>query len=119
MILHRDRRPLLAMLLVMAFTGVSGLGLVARAMQTGEIFSPASGHAQVIAQGVAALPGEVAWRAVFHSLDPGGATEIPSGEAGFLLVDTGGYLSTTRAYRLCWPRRRPSSVMTRRRGWFR
>jgi hypothetical protein len=92
MTLHRDRRPLLAILLVMALTGISGLGPVARAIQAGEIFSPASGHAQVIAQGVAALPGETAWRAVFHSLDPGSASEIAPGEAGFLLVDTGGVL---------------------------
>jgi hypothetical protein len=68
------------------------LGFVARALQTGEIFSPASGHAQVIAQGVASLPEEMAWRTVFHSLEPGSAAEIPAGEAGFLLVDTGGVL---------------------------
>ena len=92
MTVGRDRRLLLALALVIALTGIPALGIVARALQTGEIFSPASGHAQVIAQGVASLPEEMAWRAVFHSLEPGGAAEIPAGDAGFLLVDTGGVL---------------------------
>jgi hypothetical protein len=64
--------------------------VVTRALQTGEVFSPASGHAQVIAQGVGSLSGDVAWRAVFHSVDPGSTAEIPSGGPGFILVDTGG-----------------------------
>jgi hypothetical protein len=81
---------LIALVFVIAVTGLPGLGIVARALQAVEIFSPASGHAQVIAQGLASLSGETAWRTVFHSLEPGSAAEIPAGDAGFLLVDTGG-----------------------------
>jgi hypothetical protein len=65
---------------------------VARALQSGEIFSPASGHAQVIAQGVASVPDEAAWRVVFHSIDPGSAAELATGGSGFILVDTGGVI---------------------------
>ena len=89
---RRDRRTLFVFVLVVALAGLPGMSLGVRALQTGEIFSPASGHAQVIAQGVASLPGETSWRAVFHSLDPGSAAEVPPGAAGFLLVDTGGVL---------------------------
>ena len=94
----RDRRALFVLVLVMAVAGLPGLSFGVRAFQTGEIFSPAGGHAQVIAQGVASLPDEAAWRAVFHSLEPGSAAEIPTGEAGFLLVDTGGVLSGDGAH---------------------
>jgi hypothetical protein len=76
--------------LACALCSLPALSIVARALQSGEIFSPASGHAQVIAQGVATLPGEAAWRVVFHSIDPGGAAELSAGGPGFVLVDTGG-----------------------------
>ncbi|MGH2616941.1 MAG: hypothetical protein ACRDJC_17040, partial [Thermomicrobiales bacterium] len=89
---RRSRRTLLAIVLVTALCGLPGLGLIARALQTGEIFSPASGHAQVIAQGVTTVPGETVWRTVFHSIDPGSAAELPAGGPGFILVDTGGVL---------------------------
>ncbi len=89
---RRDRRVIFAFALVVALCGFPGLSIVTRALQSGEVFSPASGHAQVIAQGVAALPGETAWRAVFHSIDPGSATDFPSDGPGFILVDTGGVL---------------------------
>jgi hypothetical protein len=92
MIRRRGRRTALALLLVVALGGLPGLAAVTGAFQTGEIFSPASGHAQVIAQGVAALPAEAAWRAVFHSVEPGEETALPAGGPGFLLVDTGGVL---------------------------
>lgn len=92
MSLRRDRRAPVVFVLVMVLAGLPGLSLSGRAFQAGEIFSPASGHAQVIAQGVGSLPEETAWRAVFHSLEPGSAVEIPAGDAGFLLVDTGGVL---------------------------
>lgn len=78
------------MLLIVSLSLSPGLGIVAQALQSGEIFSPASGQAQVIAQGVAALPPQSAWRVVFHSLDPGGSGELPVGGPGFFLVDTGG-----------------------------
>lgn len=93
--IRRSRRhALLALLLVVALAGVPGLSLVTQALQTGEIFSPASGHAEVIAQGVASLPAQVAWRTVFHSVTPGATATLSPGGAGFVLVDTGGVLFT-------------------------
>src|SRR5215216_1981324 len=86
----RGRRIRIALVLVCALCSMPGLTIMARALQSAEIFSPASGHAQVIAQGVAAMPGEAAWRVVFHSIDPGGAADLSAGGPGFILVDTGG-----------------------------
>jgi hypothetical protein len=88
----RGRRIRIALVLACALCSLPGLSIVARALQSGEIFSPASGHAQVIAQGVASMPGEAAWRVVFHSIDPGGAAELAAGGPGFILVDTGGLI---------------------------
>jgi hypothetical protein len=82
----------IALVLACALCSLPGLSLVTRALQSGEIFSPASGHAQVIAQGVASMPDEAAWRVVFHSIDPGGAAELSAGGPGFILVDTGGVI---------------------------
>jgi hypothetical protein len=87
---RRDRRIRIALVLACALCSLPGLSIVARALQSGEIFSPASGHAQVIAQGVATMPDEAAWRVVFHSIDPGSAAELTAGGPGFILVDTGG-----------------------------
>jgi hypothetical protein len=87
---RRGRRIRIALVLACALCSLPGLSLVTRALQSGEIFSPASGHAQVIAQGVATMPDEAAWRVVFHSIDPGGAAELSVGGPGFVLVDTGG-----------------------------
>src|SRR5215217_4196248 len=87
---RRGRRIRIALVLACALCSLPGLSIVARALQSGEIFSPASGHAQVIAQGVATMPHEAAWRVVFHSIDPGVAAELPTGGPGFILVDTGG-----------------------------
>jgi hypothetical protein len=81
------RRTLLALVLIIGLIGLPGL---AKALQSGEVFSPASGHAQVIAQGVAALPPEAAWRTVFHSIAPGASGELGTDSTGFVLVDTGG-----------------------------
>ena len=80
----------IALVFACALCSLPGLSLVTRALQSGEIFSPASGHAQVIAQGVAPMPDEAAWRVVFHSIDPGSAAELSAGGPGFILVDTGG-----------------------------
>src|SRR5687768_129090 len=87
---RRSRRMRIALVLACALCSLPALSLVTRALQSGEIFSPASGHAQVIAQGVASVPDEAAWRVVFHSIDPGGAAELSTGGPGFILVDTGG-----------------------------
>ncbi len=88
----RGRRIRFALVLACALCSLPGLSIIARALQSGEIFSPASGHAQVIAQGVATMPDETAWRVVFHSVDPGGAAELSAGGPGFILVDTGGVI---------------------------
>src|SRR5919107_627958 len=90
----RNRRIRIALVLACALCSLPGLSIVARALQSGEIFSPVSGHAQVIAQGVATMPNEAAWRVVFHSIDPRGAAELSAGGPGFILVDTGGVVVT-------------------------
>ena len=92
MIQRRGRRTLVALILITALGGLPGLSLVTRALQSEEVFSPASGDAQIIAQGVAAVPDEAAWRVVFHSINPGSTAEVPAAGPGFILVDTGGVL---------------------------
>src|SRR5215211_3931636 len=87
---RRARTTRISLVLVCTLCSMPGLTIMARALQSAEIFSPASGHAQVIAQGVAPMPDEAAWRVVFHSIDPGGAAELSAGGPGFILVDTGG-----------------------------
>jgi hypothetical protein len=83
---------LLAPILALALGALPGLILVTKALQASEIFTPASGHAEVIAQGVAALPRDVAWRTVFYSVAPGSTAELAADGPGFVLVDTGGIL---------------------------
>ena len=89
---RRGRRTLIALILILTLAGLPGLSIGTRALQSDEIFSPASGHAQIIAQGVAAVPDEAVWRVVFHSINPGSAPELPAAGPGFILVDTGGVL---------------------------
>jgi len=83
---------LIALVLIVTFGGLPSLSMLTGAQQPEEVFSPASGHAQVIAQGVAATPGQAAWRVIFHSINPGSIAELPSSGPGFILVDTGGVL---------------------------
>ena len=80
----------LALGLILVLGGLPGIALVTKALQASEIFAPTSGHAEVIAQGVATLPHDVAWRAVFYSVNPGSSTELGGDGPGFALVDTGG-----------------------------
>ncbi len=87
-----SQRTVVAIVLLALLVGLPGLSLSIRAMQSGEIFSPASGHAQVIAQGVADRSGSAVWRAVFHSVPPGEDAELPPSGPGFILVDTGGVI---------------------------
>ncbi|MCA9862750.1 MAG: hypothetical protein KC432_07010, partial [Thermomicrobiales bacterium] len=87
------QRSTLVLVLVLAVALLPVAG-IARAWQQGEIFSPASGHAQVIAQGVGQLASDSAWRVVFHSVTPGTPANLPAGGAGFLLTDTGGVITT-------------------------
>src|SRR5215211_7835896 len=89
---RRARTTRISLVLVCTLCSMPGLTIMARALQSAEIFSPASGHAQVIAQGVATLPDEAAWRVVFHSINPGAAAELSAGGPGFILVDTGGII---------------------------
>lgn len=88
------RRAALAFVALLVLAGMPGLTLAVHAWQSGDVFSPASGHAQVIAQGVAGLEGDVAWRVVFHSLQPGSNLELPKAGPGFVVVDTGGVVVT-------------------------
>ncbi|MFN8663565.1 MAG: hypothetical protein U0075_16865 [Thermomicrobiales bacterium] len=90
------QRSTLALVLVLALVLLPVASGIVRAWQDGEIFSPASGHAQVIAQGVGALPADAAWRVVFHSVAPGTPVNLPASGAGFLLTDTGGVVSNVR-----------------------
>jgi hypothetical protein len=87
------RRFVLALVVMVALGELPGVAVVTRALQASDIFSPASGHAEVIAQGVATLPAQAAWRAVFYSVAPGSAAELPADGPGFVLVDTGGVLA--------------------------
>lgn len=93
MIRRMPRWVLFALSLLLAGSGFAGWALITRAWQVGDIFSPASGHAQVIAQGVAEAPGEAAWRVVFHSVPPGESSSVQLDGPGFLLTDTGGVLA--------------------------
>ena len=87
---RRGRRIRIALVLACALCSLPGLSLVTRALQSGEIFSPASGHAAGHRPGCRTMTDEAAWRVVFHSIDPGGAAELSAGGPGFVLVDTGG-----------------------------
>src|SRR4051812_3525825 len=90
MMRRRGRRALLAIALVVVLAGLPALEISTWAQQTAEVFSPASGHAEVIAQGVTTLPGQASWRVVFHSIDPGNQVNLTAEGPGFVLVDTGG-----------------------------
>jgi hypothetical protein len=88
-------RTILALAIVVILCALPGANAITRALQSQEqadIFSPASGHAQVIAQGVATPPPDAVWRAVFHSIEPGATSELPASGPSFILVDTGGVL---------------------------
>ena len=79
-------------LLLLALVGGSAAGAVPHPAQEG---SPARGHAQVVAQGVASLPpGDVVWRVAYHTAKPAG--EAPRGrrDLGFLVADQGTVLVT-------------------------
>jgi hypothetical protein len=93
MLQRLGQRSVLALVLVLAVVLMPVASNIVHAWQEGEIFSPASGHAQVIAQGVGELPEDAAWRVVFHSVPPGSPVNLPAGGAGFLLTDTGGVVA--------------------------
>jgi len=91
-----SRRTLIALILIFTLGVLPGASIVTRALQSGELFSPASGHAQIIAQGISSVPDEAAWHVVFHSINPGASVELQTQGAGFILVDTGGVLVDER-----------------------
>ncbi len=86
-------RPLVALLV--AILGLSAaLGAVAAARQlAADDASPAQGHAQVVAHGVAAVPsGEVAWRVVSDTADLEDDAETQERALGFALADQDAFL---------------------------
>lgn len=86
-----------ALVLALALISLAPLQ-VAEARQVDETFSPASGPAQVIAQGVSALPtGDAVWRTVrTRALLPGDA-QFEERPLGFVLASTGPMLLVDRA----------------------
>ena len=80
------RRPAIRLSVVLAVV------LVLAAAPSGARQQPISttqGHAQIIAQGVAALPApEASWRVVYHTVEPGGPAPLPT-ELSFTLIDQG------------------------------
>ena len=64
------------------------------AAQDASPVSPATGHAEVVAQGLAEFPQEqVVWRVAYHSAEPGQVVEAQATAPGWALAD-GGYLLT-------------------------
>lgn len=95
-----SRRPSrLLMALAMMFTAISLPAIQsARAYQADETFSPASGPAQVIAQGVAALPaGDAVWRTVRTRAPLPADAAFEERPLGFVLASTGPMLLVDEA----------------------
>jgi hypothetical protein len=85
---------LIALLLTVA--GASASRIVARQAELG--FSPASGHAHVIAQGVVALPaGEAVWRTVRSTAPLPDAAPFEERPLGFVFASTGPILLVDEA----------------------
>ncbi|HET7092504.1 MAG TPA: cupin domain-containing protein, partial [Thermomicrobiales bacterium] len=71
--------------LIVAFGSAAAL-----AAQTGALFSPARGHAEVIAQGVAALPaGDLVWRASYRAAAPGAPGRFAPAGPGWVVAADG------------------------------
>ena len=85
----RTAAALLVTAWCLAFGPVLGV-----AAQDASPVSPATGHAEVVAQGLAEFPQEqVVWRVAFHSAEPGQVVEAQAAASGWALAD-GGYLLT-------------------------
>ncbi|HEU5430639.1 MAG TPA: hypothetical protein VFU81_03200, partial [Thermomicrobiales bacterium] len=73
-----------------AVAAVSGVPALAAAQQQPAAGSPASGTAQVVAQGVTQLPaGNLIWRVVAEPAAPAGQAGAVDGRPGFLVADAG------------------------------
>jgi thrombospondin type 3 repeat protein len=60
------------------------------AAQSGVLFSPARGHAEVIAQGVSALPtGDLIWRASYREAKPGAPARFAAAGPGWVVAADG------------------------------
>ena len=77
-----------ALLAALLVVGAPTAGAALRALQAADDPSPAQGHAEVIAQGVAILPAdEVAWRVVIDTAEPEDEAEIQERALGFALAE--------------------------------
>ncbi len=94
---RRPSRLLVALAVMLAATSSPALQS-ARAYQADETFSPASGPAQVIAQGVAALPaGDAVWRTVRTRAALPADAAFEERPLGFVLASTGPMLLVDEA----------------------
>ncbi|HEU0113621.1 MAG TPA: cupin domain-containing protein, partial [Thermomicrobiales bacterium] len=86
-LIRRRVRPPAFWLLALVVALGSAAGLAA---QNGVLFSPARGHAEVIAQGVAALPaGELVWRASYRAAAPGAPAQFAPAGPGWVVAADG------------------------------
>ena len=70
--------------------GAQGPFLLAQEQPASPNLSPARGHAQVVAQGVDALPaGEIVWRVAYHTARPFPEAPVGGRDLGFLVADQG------------------------------
>jgi hypothetical protein len=82
--LNRPNRWLMLLIVLMLLTPI---GLVAARQLTPNTGSPATGHAQVITQGIAKLSGqEVVWRLVERTAETRGKAKFGSRGLGFVLA---------------------------------
>jgi hypothetical protein len=93
---HRHSRVLIALLLFTA-VGISVSQAAATRQEDGG-YTPASGHVQVIAQGVVVMPGEeLVWRTVRYSAFPDAEAEFVTWPLGFVLATSAPLLLTDQA----------------------
>jgi len=79
--------------LLVLLLGVAPALAALRAQEAAPAVSPARGHAQVVAQGLATLPpGEVAWRVTYRLAQAGTAPEREASGPGFVAGDQGSLL---------------------------
>lgn len=85
---RRRSRSLIAALAALAVALLAALAPGARARPLSQEGSPADGHAQVIAQGVAPLPAvPVAWRVIAADARPPGLAPVAERSLGFVVAD--------------------------------
>lgn len=92
---HRARTTrafaIVAAIAFISMLAIGPRGAVALIQQLGNSASPATGHAEVIAQGVSTLPdGESAWRVTGETAAAWDSTEPETRDLGFVLASDGG-----------------------------